>query len=54
MHKTNISFSRKRAIKELLGRSAPLLDDWNVAGLQGSLKIPREWIDESRVRLVLV
>ncbi|KAI5121845.1 hypothetical protein M0805_003278 [Coniferiporia weirii] len=39
---------RKRAIKELLSRSAPLLDEWKIAGLHGSLKIPQEWIDEAK------
>ena len=38
------------AIKELLMRSAPALDEWTVAGITGSLKIPREWIDEAKVR----
>ena len=30
-------------------RSADLLDEWNVAGLVGSLKIPFSWIDEAKV-----
>ncbi|THH11598.1 hypothetical protein EW145_g550 [Phellinidium pouzarii] len=38
---------RRRAIKELLMRSAPHLDEWNIRGLRGSLKIPQEWIDEA-------
>ncbi|TDL26378.1 hypothetical protein BD410DRAFT_881649 [Rickenella mellea] len=39
---------RQRAIKELLTRCAPQLDEWNTAGLHGSLKIPREWISEAK------
>lgn len=41
---------RKRAIKELLARSVPLLDEWKEAGLLGSLKLPQEWLDEAKVR----
>ena len=40
---------RKRAIKELLGRFAPRLTEYDIAGLQGSLRIPRSWIDEAKV-----
>jgi len=39
---------RRRAIKELLARSAPSLDEWSVAGIRGSLMIPEEWIDEAK------
>ncbi|KAL5494856.1 hypothetical protein ACEPAI_318 [Sanghuangporus weigelae] len=39
---------RKSAIKELLSRSAPLLDEYTTAGLCGSLRIPMEWVDEAK------
>ena len=45
-----MAVSRKRALQDLLARSAPLLDEWNVAGLHGSLKIPMEWIREAQVK----
>lgn len=47
----NISafFSREKAIKDLLARSAARLDDWISSGLVGSLKLPATWIDEAKV-----
>ncbi|KAI0792317.1 nuclear protein 96-domain-containing protein [Abortiporus biennis] len=42
------SAGRKRAIKELLCRSAPKLEDWLIRGLIGSLKIPMSWIHEAK------
>lgn len=44
---------RKHAIKQLLARSAPLLDDFTVVGLLGSLRIPTEWIDEAKATMAL-
>ena len=43
---------RKHAIMELLGRFAPRLTEYDIAGLQGSLRIPRSWIDEAKVSFV--
>lgn len=40
---------RKLAIKSLLARSAPRLDDWTTRGLVGSLKIPLAWVNEAKV-----
>ena len=34
-------------------RSAPVLDEWTVAGITGSLKIPSEWINEAKVSIPL-
>ncbi|PCH35193.1 hypothetical protein WOLCODRAFT_139791 [Wolfiporia cocos MD-104 SS10] len=42
------SAGRKKAIKDLLGRNATKLDDWNIRGLVGSLKIPMTWINEAQ------
>ncbi|EKM57526.1 uncharacterized protein PHACADRAFT_206423 [Phanerochaete carnosa HHB-10118-sp] len=42
------SAGRKRAIKEMLSRNAPLLDDWMTRGLVGSLKIPMAWVIEAK------
>ena len=42
--------SRKAAIKSLLNRCAPELNDWTVRGLVGSLKIPLAWVNEAKVR----
>ena len=42
--------SRKAAIKNLLNRCAPELNDWTVRGLVGSLKIPLAWVNEAKVR----
>ena len=41
---------RKRAVKELLSQTSPILDQYTEAGLKGSLKIPSEWIEEAKVR----
>lgn len=40
---------REKAIKELLARSAPKLNDWMTHGLVGSLKLPMTWLDEAKV-----
>ncbi|KAE9393480.1 hypothetical protein BT96DRAFT_219315 [Gymnopus androsaceus JB14] len=37
-----------KAIQDLLIRSAPKLDEWNIRGLVGSLKIPLKWIKEAQ------
>ncbi|GJE85205.1 Nup96 domain-containing protein [Phanerochaete sordida] len=42
------SAGRKRAIKEMLSRNAPRLDDWMTRGLVGSLKIPIAWVNEAK------
>ncbi|KAH9933052.1 nuclear protein 96-domain-containing protein [Fomitopsis serialis] len=42
------SAGRVKAIKELLGRSAALLDDWMTRGLVGSLKLPLAWVNEAK------
>ncbi|VDB88876.1 unnamed protein product [Peniophora sp. CBMAI 1063] len=42
------SVGREKAIKDLLARSAPLLDDWVMRGLAGSLKIPLAWVNEAK------
>ncbi|EMD35444.1 hypothetical protein CERSUDRAFT_106804 [Gelatoporia subvermispora B] len=42
------SAGRRKAIKELLTRSAASLDDWTVRGLVGSLKIPMAWLNEAK------
>lgn len=42
--------SRKAAVKNLLNRCAPELNDWTVRGLVGSLKIPLDWVNEAKVR----
>ncbi|KAI0090382.1 nuclear protein 96-domain-containing protein [Irpex rosettiformis] len=41
------SAGRKRAIQAMLARNAPKLNDWNSAGLIGSLRIPKIWVDEA-------
>lgn len=43
------SSSREKAIKDLLARSAGKLDNWEVRGLVGSLKLPMAWIDDAKV-----
>ena len=48
---TNITYSRTRAVKELLTRNAAKLEDWDVRGLVGSLKLPMAWVNEAKVRL---
>jgi hypothetical protein len=40
---------REKAIRDLLLRSAPKLDDWMTRGMAGSLKIPLSWINEAKV-----
>jgi len=40
---------REKAVKELLARSAPKLNDWVTHGLAGSLKLPMAWLDEAKV-----
>jgi hypothetical protein len=47
-----LSFARRRerAIKDLLARSAPKIDEWVTRGLVGSLKIPLSWVNEAKVR----
>lgn len=42
--------SRQVAIKNLLNRCAPELNDWTVRGLVGSLKVPLAWVNEAKVR----
>ncbi|KAG6899672.1 hypothetical protein C0993_008026 [Termitomyces sp. T159_Od127] len=42
------SVGRKKAIKDLLARSAGSLDDWMSRGIEGSLKIPRTWLLEAK------
>ncbi|KZV72700.1 hypothetical protein PENSPDRAFT_575693 [Peniophora sp. CONT] len=42
------SVGREKAVKDLLARSAPLLDDWVMRGLAGSLKIPLAWVNEAK------
>ena len=40
---------REKAIRDLLLRSAPKLDDWTTRGMAGSLKIPLTWVSEAKV-----
>ncbi|KAG6854537.1 hypothetical protein C0991_005449 [Blastosporella zonata] len=47
------SVGRKKAIKDLLARSAGRLDEWMTRGMEGSLKIPRAWILEARANYAL-
>lgn len=47
------SAGRKRAIKEMLSRNAPQLDDWMTRGLVGSLKIPVAWVNEAKATYAL-
>ncbi|KZT25680.1 hypothetical protein NEOLEDRAFT_1156120 [Neolentinus lepideus HHB14362 ss-1] len=42
------SAGREKAIKELLLRSAPLLNDWAAKALIGKLKVPLTWINEAK------
>lgn len=42
---------REKAIKDLLARSGPNLDEWMTRGLVGSLKLPMTWVDEAKVSL---
>ncbi|KAJ3813268.1 nuclear protein 96-domain-containing protein [Lentinula aff. lateritia] len=46
------SAGRRKAIQDLLIRSAPMLDEWNIRGLVGSLKIPLRWVKEAQVSYV--
>ncbi|KAF9476965.1 hypothetical protein BDN70DRAFT_862477 [Pholiota conissans] len=41
-------FGREKALKDLLARSGPKLDDWQTRALVGSLKLPMTWIDEAK------
>ncbi|KAG7448787.1 uncharacterized protein BT62DRAFT_728030 [Guyanagaster necrorhizus] len=41
------SAGREKAIKDLLARSAHLLDNWIVSGLVRSLKLPMVWVQEA-------
>ncbi|KAG5716102.1 Nuclear pore complex protein Nup98-Nup96 [Termitomyces sp. T112] len=47
------SIGRKKAIKDLLARSAGRLDEWMSRGIEGSLKIPRTWITEAKANYAL-
>lgn len=40
---------REKAVKDLLARSGPKLDDWMTRALVGSLKLPMTWVDEAKV-----
>ncbi|KAF9066758.1 nuclear protein 96-domain-containing protein [Rhodocollybia butyracea] len=42
------STGRRKAIQDLIIRSAPALDEWNIRGLVGSLKIPLKWVKEAQ------
>ena len=44
-----LPFRREKAVKELLFRSAPQLDEWMTRGVVGSLKIPASWVNEAKV-----
>ncbi|GLB42170.1 putative nuclear protein 96 [Lyophyllum shimeji] len=39
---------REKAVKDLLARSAPKLDEWMTRGIVGSLKIPMAWVEEAK------
>jgi len=47
------SSGREKAIRDLLVRSAPKLDDWMTRGMAGSLKIPLSWINEAKATFAL-
>ncbi|KAG6844478.1 hypothetical protein H0H87_006614 [Tephrocybe sp. NHM501043] len=47
------SIGRKKAIKDLLARSAGRLDEWMTRGMEGSLRIPRAWILEAKANYAL-
>ncbi|TFL04498.1 nuclear protein 96-domain-containing protein [Pterulicium gracile] len=47
------SAGRRKAIKDLLARSAQYLDEWNSRGLLGSLKLPLEWLNEAKATLAI-
>ncbi|KAF5369066.1 hypothetical protein D9758_002925 [Tetrapyrgos nigripes] len=42
------SAGRRKAIKDLLARSADKLDEWMTRGIVGSLKIPMKWVEEAK------
>ncbi|THV04722.1 hypothetical protein K435DRAFT_746502 [Dendrothele bispora CBS 962.96] len=42
------SAGRRKAIKDLLARSADKLDEWMTRGVVGSLKIPMKWVQEAK------
>lgn len=42
------SAGREKAVKDLLWRSAPQLDEWMTRGIVGSLKIPMAWVSEAK------
>ncbi|KAG2008335.1 nucleoporin nup189 [Coprinopsis cinerea AmutBmut pab1-1] len=44
---------REKALKDLIARSAPKMDDWTTRGLQGSLKIPGTWVEEAKAMYAL-
>lgn len=44
---------REKALKDLLARSAPKMDDWMTRGLVGSLKIPITWVNEAKAMYAL-
>ncbi|KAJ3519162.1 hypothetical protein NMY22_g13327 [Coprinellus aureogranulatus] len=44
---------RKKAVKDLLARSAPKMDEWMTRGLVGSLKIPMTWVQEAKAEYAL-
>jgi len=46
--------SRRKAIKDLIARSAPEMDDWMTRGLVGSLKIPSTWVNEAKVHFLVL
>ncbi|KAK2467500.1 hypothetical protein APHAL10511_000355 [Amanita phalloides] len=39
---------REKAIKDVLTRSAPIIDEWATRGVVGSLKIPLGWVNEAK------
>ncbi|PFH49584.1 hypothetical protein AMATHDRAFT_62906 [Amanita thiersii Skay4041] len=42
------SAGREKAVKDLLARCAPKVDEWMTRGLVGSLKIPLSWVNEAK------
>ncbi|KAK7462816.1 hypothetical protein VKT23_007395 [Stygiomarasmius scandens] len=42
------SAGRRKAIKDLLARSADRLDEWMTRGIVGSLKVPMKWVQEAK------
>ncbi|KAI0066823.1 hypothetical protein BV25DRAFT_1819933 [Artomyces pyxidatus] len=47
------STGREKAIKDLLLRSAPKLDDYVTRGIAGSLRVPLSWINEAKAVFAL-